>query len=216
MEKDNNKYLSVLNHFVAKESLRYWMREPFNAKGKSMATNGYCLVATPVCDTFINLEEKIDDIYPMVQNRSKSIKVSELKEKLASFPMVDCYVEEEEECEACGGKGYVDFIFEYGGKTYKLEEDCPICKGEGKKKEFIQNGSKTFDFNKVFQIGKNFFLPERVRDLIFVAETVGVDEIILANQTTNEKPSLFLIGEVELIITSAINVTADNIAATVV
>ncbi len=207
-------FLSILNRIAIKNDMRDWMPVPFNANGKSMATNGYCLVATPTCGEFTNREDKIKSVYPLEQNQNKPIKLQEIKDKLALFPTVDCFDETEQECNACYGSGLVDFEFDYEIKSYELEGECPICEGEGTTLQTskIPNGKKELDYNKLFQIGLCAFNVERINELIFIAENIGVDEVFLVNQTLPHRPSVFLIGEVEFLVMSTLNSDLDRVA----
>ena len=205
-------YLSILNRISAKNDIRDLMKEPFNANGKSMATNGYALVATPICGDFQNREDKIKTVYPLAKNTNKAIKVQEIKDKLALFPTIDCFDETEQECNACHGSGLVDFEFDYERKRYELEGECPVCEGTTLQTSKIPNGKKELDYNKLFQIGLFAFNVERINEMIFIAEKIGVDEVVLVTQTLLHRPSVFFIGEVELLIMSTLNSDLDAVA----
>ncbi len=207
-------FLSILNRVANKNEIGDWMTEPFNASGKSMATNGYCLVATPICGEFINRDDKIKSVYPLEKNQNKPIKLQEIKDKLALFPTVDCFDETEQECNACYGSGTVDFEFEYNRKTYEMEGECPVCEGEGTTLQTSKtpNGKKEFDHNKLFQICLCAFNAERINELIFIADGIGVDEVVLVNQTLPHRPSVFLIGDVEFLVMSTLNSDLDAVA----
>lgn len=207
-------FLAILNRVAIKNDIRDWMTEPFNANGKSMATNGYCLVATPICGDFINREDKIKSVYPLEHNQNKRIKLQEIKDKLALFPTVDCFDETEQECNACYGSGTVDFEFEYSRKTYEMEGECPVCEGEGTTLQTSKtpNGKKELDYKKLFQIGLCAFNVELINKLIFIAESIGVDEVVLVSQTLPHRPSVFLIGDVEFLAMSTINIDLDAVA----
>ncbi len=207
-------FLSILNRISAKNDIRVWMTEPFNAKGKSMSTNGYALVTTPVCGDFKNQEDMIKNVYPLEINMNKIISVKEIKDKLQLFPTVDCFDEIEQECNACYGSGLVDFEFDYGRKRYELEGECPVCEGERTTLQTSKtpNGKKEFDYNKLFQIGICSFNVERINELIFIVDKLGVNEIVLVNQTLPHRPSVFVIGDVELLIMSTLNSDLDAVA----
>lgn len=207
-------FLSILNRISAKNDIRDWMTEPFNASSKSMATNGYSLVITPICGDFQNREDEIKAVYPLGRNTEKVIKLKEIKDKLALFPKVDCFDEIEQECNACYGSGLVDFEFDYEREIYELEGVCPVCEGYGTTLQISKkpNGKKELDYNKLFQIGVCAFSVERINELLFIAEQLGVDEVVLINQTLPHRPSVFLIGEVELLVMATINSGLDAVA----
>lgn len=227
MQKNNNKktvntkkkelndiYLKILNKIAKKDNFTDWMEKPFNAFGKSIATNGYCLVATPMCGEFINRDDIIKSIYPFEFNLNKKIKLQEIKDKLALIPIVDCYDEKEEECDACDGSGTVDFEFEYSRKTYEMEGECPVCEGEGTilQKSKTPNGKKELDYNKLIQIGLCAFHLERIEEIIYIAESIGVDEVVMVYQKLHNRPSLFLIGDIEYLAMSTIYSDISSIA----
>lgn len=207
----NNIFVSILEQICAKDDMREWMSRPFNASGKSMATNGYTLVATPMCGFFDSREDNVKSVYPFEKNIWKLIAIQEIKEKLALFPTVDCFDKEEQQCNACYGSGSVDFEFDYGSNTYHLDGECPVCEGEGitAQKSKIPNGKKEFDYTKLFQIGVCAFNVNRINELIYVAEQLQKDTVLLIHQTLPNKPTAFLIGEVELLLMPSVGLGDD-------
>lgn len=199
-----NVYLSLLNKFKANNDNynRDWMAKPFNVGNKTVSTNAYILVATPLQEGFEDLSNKTKGVYPMDFILDKKIPVSELKEKLNDFPKIDCFDEEEKQCDACNGYGDVDFEFSYNGKDYESNQDCPICDGSGVFNTVSKkpNGKKELNYNKFFGIGNSVFNVARIEELLEVAEMLKSDEIILINQTQSNRASLFKIKDVEVLL----------------
>lgn len=207
----NNVYLQILNRFKAKDDMRMWMSESFNVGEKTVSTNGYILVATPLQEGFDDKSNKTTGVYPVDIIMDKKISTIELKEKLKDFPKVDCFDEEEEKCDACEGFGEVDFVFSHGSKDYEIEEECPVCEGSGIINSLSKkpNGKKELDYNKFFGIAKSVFNLARVEELLEVAEILKSNEITLVNQT------LFKIKDVEVLLMPTMCSDLSNVVSNV-
>ena len=199
---NSNLFLLLLRKFTANNDKRYWMQNPFNVGNRTVATNGHCLLSTPLQQGFVDRSEKVKNVYPIKHTTNIQISVTELKQKLSEFPLLDCYDEIKIECDACNGLGMVEFEFYHNSETYQIEEQCPVCNGEGLiiTQSKVPNGKKVFDYNKFFIIGNSAFHIERIEELIYVAEYLQSDTITIANQTEKNKPTLFLIKDVELLV----------------
>lgn len=197
-----NVFITLLNRFKSNDWRRDWMAKPFNVGNRTVSTNAYILISTPLQEGFEDLSNKTKGVYPMDFNLDTKILVSELKQKLNDFPKVDCFDEEEKECDACNGYGDVDFEFSHNGKDYESNQDCPVCDGSGVFNTVSKtpNGKKELDYNKFFGIGNSVFNVARIEELLTVAETLEADEITLVNQTQPNKASLFKIKEVEVLL----------------
>lgn len=201
------KELYILNRIKGEYS---WMKDIFHANNKTMATNGYSLVVVPkLFEKFPDYSEKIKDIYPVPQNMDKLIKINELKEKLSLFPRVD-YCEVEEECDACDGDGFVSYEFSHDMQIYHTESECPVCEGKGACLQAITQSKKVIDGTKLFKIGKHAFHVDRIEELIFIADTLKED-IKLVGQGEVNKPTLFRVGDIELLQMAVITNKPDNI-----
>lgn len=212
-----NVFLDLLNKFKANDDRRDWISKPFNVGNKTVSTNAYILIATPLQKGFEDLPDKTKGVYPMDFILDKKILVSELRQKLNDFPKVDCFDEEEKECDACDGYGEVDYEFSHNGKNYEREEECPVCEGSGviEKISKTPNGKKELDYNKFFGIGNSVFNVARIKELLEVAETLNSDEIILVNQTQPNKASLFKVKEVEVLLMPTMCNDLTNVAQNV-
>lgn len=197
-----NVFLTLLNRFKSNDDRRDWMSKPFNVGNRTVSTNAYILISTPLQEGFEDLSNKTKGVYPMDFNLDTKILVSELRQKLNDFPKVDCFDEEEKECDACNGYGNVDFEFYHNGKYYESNQDCPVCDGSGVFNTVSKNpnGKKELDYNKFFGIGNSAFNVARIEELLEVAETLQSEHITLVNQTHPNKASLFKIKEVEVLL----------------
>lgn len=197
-----NKFLTLLNRFKSNDDRRDWMSKPFNVGNRTVSTNAYILISTPLQEGFEDLSNKTKGVYPIDFNLDTKILVSELKEKLKDFPKVDCFDKEEKECDACDGYGDVYFEFSHNGKDYESNQDCPVCDGIGVFNTVSKkpNGKKELDYNKFFGIGNSVFNVARIEELLEVAETLQSEHITLVNQTQPNKSSLFKIKEVEVLL----------------
>src|SRR5690554_7743679 len=83
-------FLTLLNRFKASDDRRDWMSKPFNVGNRTVSTNAYVLISTPLQKGFEDLSNKTKGVYPMDFNLETKISVPELKQKLNDFPKVDC------------------------------------------------------------------------------------------------------------------------------
>ena len=66
--KTNETYIEILNHLTSKDEMREWMTTPFNSNGKTLATNGFAMVAVPEIGVYKDQTEKLRGLYPGVHN----------------------------------------------------------------------------------------------------------------------------------------------------
>jgi hypothetical protein len=209
-----NVFFEILNNFCSQDELRPWMKHPFNAFGKTLATNGWVLIATPKISEYLDNTDKIKNVYPVVHNMQKIYDVATLETALAKFPTEDEFDSVISKCNACNGDGVVDFEFSYNGKTYEIEEDCPVCDGEGEIETFsdVPNGKKRYDETKLIKINECGLSAWRVADIVFVANKLKQKTIKLINNTSPLSSCLFKIGDIEmLVMPSNIGTDADVI-----
>lgn len=197
----NEVYRSILELVINKSEMRQWMLNPVNAFGKTHATDGYSIVSVPEIGKFENVEEKFKNVYPIVPNIRKVYSFSELKSALDKMPRIDLYDEVKTKCDACNGEGEVDFEFSHKGTDYTTEGTCPVCDGDGviMAESDIPNGKTDYNYDYCVKIGISGIHIKRILLLISIAELVGSDSIELLNQTEPQKPSLFKIGDIEII-----------------
>lgn len=199
MKGEKNKddvHLSLLNKFKSNDGYNNWIDQPFNVFDKTVSTNRYILIATPLKKGFTDKSEKVKSVYPMVHNMERVIKINEIKQKLNGFES------EHKDCPACHGVGEVDFKFKFDGQTYETEAECPVCDGKAiiELESEKTNEKKEFDYNKFFAIGNSVFNVARIDELLDIAKKLQCEEVILVNQTQSNKPSLFKIKDVEVLL----------------
>lgn len=210
-------YLKLLGHFTDPvDDNRPMLNAPFIAFDKTCATDANSMVIIPYkLGEYQDYDytETVKPIYPLTHNMLQTIAVKDIRQALSQVPLLDCYDETEEPCEACDEYGEVEYIFEHNGEEYVTEEDCPICDGAGVKVNTAAkpNGEKIYDYSKCIRLGESAFKPDRIADLLFAAETMQVDEVHLVNQTEPYKASLFQIKEIELLIMPAMFVDEEVI-----
>jgi hypothetical protein len=91
------------------------------------------------------------------------------------------------------------YKFEHGRKDYEIEQDCPVCDGTG----VIDSDNPEdlcYDYTKNIKVGLDFFLADRIEEIVFLANNLGVDKIKLIYQSdSGHKPTLFKVGEAILL-----------------
>ena len=203
----NDLKLEVLQRFLmpkeeAVERLRVWLCEPFNVADKTASTNAVCLIAFPKFTEATDKTEDISGVYPLQRNMNIKIDPMPIKKAISKLKQKEdySYSENAKKCSACDGQCEVEYEFSHGGETYKAILDCPVCDGEGMTGDVVKipNGKKIYGNNIFIMIGNSYFSPEVMNDIIFVAEKMN-KEIYLVNQSTRMAPSLFAIGDAEIL-----------------
>ena len=224
-EQKKNVFLEILNEFVSQDDLRPWMKSPFNAFDKTLATNGHVLIATPKISEYIDYTDSKDGyfntfstlvikhIYPVVHNIEKYYEVTSLKKALAKCPMLEEYDSIIHKCNACNGDGVVDYEFIHNGKTHIIEEDCPICDGVGEieKKSDKPNGKLHYDERKLIKLNDSTFSVLRIAEIIFVANKLNRGVITLVYNIGNKQPCLFKIDDLEMLVMPTYSDTDEHI-----
>jgi hypothetical protein len=196
-------YLEILNRFIDKDELRVWLKKPFAIGDKIAASMGYSIAVVPFFgENYPDQSANVSKVYPMPHNMTRHIVTSELRDKMNNFPTVECFDELELACDACSGDGEVEFEFYHSGKNYEISSDCPVCDGQGTitKQSKTPNGKREIDHEKMFKIGNCVFYPDRIEELLFVAEKLEAKTIRLVNQTGQNNACLFVVNEVDVIL----------------
>lgn len=203
----NDLKLEVLQKFMtpkeeAEERGRVWLSELFSIADKTAATNSVCLIAFPKFTESIDKTEATREVYPLQRNMNAKIDPKPIKKAISKLKHIEgySYSENAKKCSACDGQCEVEYEFSHGGETYKAILDCPVCDGEGMTGDVVKipNGKKIYENNIFIMIGNSYFSPEVMNDIIFVAEKMN-KEIYLVNQSTRMAPSLFAIGDAEIL-----------------
>jgi len=130
-------------------------------------------------------------------NNSHQSKVNisrvDLEKLISSLKTKECF--KTVSCEACDGRGEVDFEFYNNGKTYQLEGDCPVCSGTGE----IGTGQKVgfgFETNSVILIADKMLVnPAQLETFL----QVPVDSYVFKTDEANLAVNI-LMGEYEAIL----------------
>lgn len=195
------KYESMLKKCTGKDT--DWFKTPFFVGERAVSTDKFSLISVPKFnDVYKDMTEKTKGIYPLQHNCNKEILLSELKDAISKVPLIDCFDKITTKCDACYGKGEVDYEFSYGVKDYTIEHECPVCEGEGTvdKINELPPGKKQYDYSKGIKIGNSIFHIERIEFLILVAETLSSEIIYIVRQDTKTRPNLFSIKEAEVLL----------------
>jgi len=188
----------ILKIFLAdRNEFRAWMNKPFTFKGKTGATNSYSVVLLPINSDYDNMDAKIEQIYP-IHNCSIQSSINNLKDCFAKIPLVS--LPAEETCLECLGHGEVEY--EYDGNTGYFSKDieCPVCKGEGFTIDKSKKGESVPDSKKCIKIGNTSFPSARASEIIKTADLLDIEYFTLIHQSEANKPSLFSLNEVEILI----------------
>lgn len=190
-----NTYFKILELFqLGTESIesRKWMQKPFYIGDFAMSTNSYCLcffdkkLTTNLDFCQKEYPESLISLIPNFHDELspiKNIRVDFLLKKIFDNNLDDNSIQSIVVCEACGGKGQVNYSFSFDNKDYKTKEDCPVCNGTGEliKVNFIK-------------IGESFFNTKHIFKIMNAAILLDHEEIQLIHQNTEN--SVFKIKDV--------------------
>ena len=125
-------YIVILNLCTSKDekgSLS-WLNSPFDACGRTMASDAHILVAVPrVGDYPYAPSKKIESAHPFEKTMGVPITLDKFKTELAKYPTEPVYIRVD--CDACDGTGTAEWTCELKGREYTDDHDCPICDGDG-------------------------------------------------------------------------------------
>lgn len=193
---DKEKLLPIMQSFCDKKSYGWCL--PFIANKKTMATDGYMLVAHPLVIDGLEVNDSRASVIPE-KNMDKSILVSTIKGAIDSFPRIERY--DKKECRACHGDGQVDYEFYHKKKRYAEKTDCPICEGIGEITSDNPNGKWEFIPDHYMKIGNCIFNPVLIeKALVYLANIENVDEIKVFHQSRRTSANLFVVGDFDVVI----------------
>lgn len=182
-EEKKAQYLAIHEIVIDKTKYVQWMQKPFSFDDKTASTEGHIMAITPFIGGY--KLRPVKNIYPVKATMLASFKVSRLAEAIKNAPMIDCYDEEEIECDACNGIGKVTTSFYYQGRMYEIESECPLCAGEGVfyKRSDKPNGKKEFNSVDRLKIGQSFYKYELIEKVLKIATVLNADEINVLDQS---------------------------------
>lgn len=170
--------------YINKDEIRKNLQTPWYDKNADMvmASDGHQLIA-------IRKDAIVGDFPTLAQNpvplMGKSfgiISVRDMKEALLTLSTQDEEVahEEEMDCEECGGKGIVEYVYTTkDNEEYYTEDDCPICDGSGKTKwyKYVKTGRKVPSKYATITIGKYSLSWIYIENLCKVCDLVATDKV---------------------------------------
>lgn len=195
-------YKDLLEKYTDKMALAghtIWMLDIWKAGKWNGATTSYFMVLVPLFDESVEeRSKKISHLIPdKIPDPIFEIPTTVLSTALAGHPMVKEYVYDEVDCEACDASGEVksEWTNPTSGSIHEFWVECPECDGlmstvdpeDGVDIEWIYNDSFCI------QIGRFLFRPQRVKDLLDVAEHMEVDKIEFLQEKGSS--SLFRVGD---------------------
>jgi hypothetical protein len=185
------KYLAALEVLVDESVFEY--NKVYQTDKHNISTNRYCIVATPRFGEYDTKPHGFSVFYDIKEHLAKPIDIIPIADALGKLELIDVFEEDEVECDACDGTGVVDFDFYYGSKSYEVEADCPVCNGGGViYKKSDKPPTKEFKGSQYIKIGDMSFYPERVNELVAVAQIIGED-VLVVNQ--ERYSTMFKIGD---------------------
>jgi len=196
------KYKRILEKFTDIESeYRPWMKRLFNFDNKTGSTNGHILVYCDRLGEFDDMSKNVSKIIP-TENKNSVIKISTIIDMVSLMPKVDCYDEIKANCDACNGSGEVEFEFNHSSKDYYVEAECPVCEGDGAifTKSDKPNGKTETDSSFFIKIGECAFSAKNLNQIYGICKDLEVDEIKIISQSEFNQPTLFLIGDINVLL----------------
>lgn len=203
---DIETHNAILARFVERGDR--WSNAPFAVGYKACATNRYALVALPKLTELPDLTPNVGQVYPLPHNGSVLYNVADIKATLEKIPVKDAMRTVDITCTECGGEGEVEWS--YGRHT--MDANCPECRGKGwTSKRTLPTGEKEYDTQHNIKVIDAHFRGERMAELLWLAEKVGVDTVTLVNFTMYNRPVVFVVGECELLLMPALSIEGNPV-----
>lgn len=200
-----NKYLEALNLHKGNDKYRFWMNTPFYVNNLAIATDGHTMIK--MSKDFVqglNICERdnpsdILNVIPDVKNENLKLDLEDIIKAISKIKKKDGYdvIGEDCKCGECGGSGEVEWEYE----SWTKDMDCPKCDGEGYESLEIKkpNGKKIIDESFFIDIKESRFSIKIINRLLETAKILDEKEIVLVCHLKHNAPSIFKIGEVEVL-----------------
>jgi len=199
---DKFNQLELFKLFCGSDSNRPVMFLPFEVNEKIYATDAMTLIC---CDKkhlefeLTNKEKplaKVEKVFPEINSNRI---VANKMEDFDVFKTRDLLMKNGKDikCDTCNGDGEVEWEYEHHTKI----DDCPVCRGIGYSYEAktVPTGEKTFERDVYVKIDDANF-NVNVFMVIFEAQKMIGEEIVLLNKVEKYKPALFKIGKYQILI----------------
>lgn len=203
-------YATILNMFKSDDDIRQHFLKPFVINDFAIATDANCMVffdknLCPGIEPFTGKDANgIIGVIPTERNVDFNITVETLQEAINTSPLVDEFLLEEKrkKCDACDGDGEVEYKFSHGRKYHTLECECPECYGEGEIIGEVKTptGKQVIDLDGFIKIRFSTFSIRNMLRIIEVAKILKQDVITLTYMVKEFSPSIFKIGNVEILV----------------
>jgi len=203
-----NKHQQILERFCGTDEMRAWMMTPNKVGDKVVATDSVFMAIIPAIHDperkeadektktmlirFLNTKKEISHTIPLENIQQALAKCQ--KKKVPATKI----------CQCCKGDGYVEYDFEYDSKTYEKELECPICNGDGEVNDPTKPSTLEYSDGQYLKIKESYFFPKVVEALEFTTRTLGEKECVLIFQESRESKSVFLVGDVEILLMPAL------------
>jgi hypothetical protein len=206
----DNIYDYILRIFVGDDEYRPWINNPFYINELAFSTDSHLMVffdknlATDIKPIDDKQNAKVMDVINIPRDLEFTIPIEKLKENLLLCEFIPekrrtgKYVN----CDVCGGEGEVEWEFHHNSQSFNRDFDCPVCDGSGHSEEPITSptGNATFEQYQRALIYKSHLDCRYLHKLHQLANLLNATEVTLISQAGPNKPSLFKIGDVSLII----------------
>jgi hypothetical protein len=192
--------------YINKDEVRKEMRTPWYDKRTDsiMASDGRQLIAIRKSATIGDFPTSDINPFPLIGKTLGLISVSELKDALLKLSTWDETLthEEEMDCEECGGKGFVEYIYtSKDGEEYCVEDACPICNGSGKtiRHKYIKTGRKIPAKDATITIGTYNISWRYMENVCKVCDLVSSD-MVLCTEISQDCVMLSINGDIAVLI----------------
>lgn len=181
-KEEQDKLFSL---YINKDEIRQNLLSPWYEKNADMvmASDGRQLIAirkdATVGGDFPTLAQ---NPIPLMGKSLGMISVRDMKDALLMLSTQDEAIahEEEMDCEECGGKGIVEYVYTTkDNEEYYIDDDCPICNGTGKTiwYKYVETGRKVPAKDATITIGKYPLSWRYIDNLCKVCDLVNTDMV---------------------------------------
>lgn len=188
---------AILKTYVSNDLLRPALCVPFTWEGYEGATDGHTAIFIPAAESSYKRfgidTYKFETIFPE-RGVERHINVNDLRDKVASAPLVDETIEIKGKCTNCHGTG------QYECDECGQDAPCPECDGTGEGIEEKPTGKKIPHPLSPIDMNGAHFMLRLVSRLIATAEHFVVDEIVWTHEPRKLAPNEFLIGPARVIV----------------
>lgn len=214
-EITKEQMLQVLHMLTAKDDNLEWLNSPFNACGKTMASDRIILIAFPQFENeFPDLTEKISPLYPRKHQLNIKLYEEDIDDIYNAISRVPYELPETiigDTCNCCNGKGTVNYAYTneniFPAKRYERAFMCPACLGCGM--EVLDSIIRTYEDGYYIKIRRAYFHPNVFSKILHLSAFLSLP-ISLVHQKSATDYSIFLLGDSIEILAMPCNVEMDS------